>query len=83
MKRKSKKGFLDMSKLTVCTPVHLMPEQANAVKCLAHDAGVSTSEYLRLLISGHLNQKRAEAYATLIALGESSERAERGDHRHV
>ena len=85
MKRKSKhKGFSAMTtKKTVCVPTHLAFEQANAVKCLAHDAGVSASEYIRRLIIADLNQKRAEAYATLAALGESSERVERGERRHV
>lgn len=82
MKRKSKHKGLDMSKLTSCTPVHQTPEKANAIKCLAQDAGVSTSEYMRWIIDEHLNQKRAEAYATLAALGESSERTERGE-RHA
>lgn len=71
------------TKKTVCVPTHLAFDHANAVKCLANDAGVSASEYIRRLIIADLNQKRAEAYATLAALGESSERAERGEHRHV
>lgn len=70
-----------MPKKTVCVPTHLPFDQANAIKCLAHDAGISASAYIRRLINADLSQKRAEAYATLAALGESSEHFERGERR--
>ncbi len=81
------RGRYEMKK-TQCLPTHLPLDDANAVKCMAADAGVSVSEYIRRLIKIDLKSKEDKAQATLLALGypreqiEQLERRERKERRH-
>lgn len=56
-------------KFTECVPTHLSSGTARALKCIASDAGLSASEYVRRLIETDLLQKEVQAKATLAALG--------------
>lgn len=87
-KRKYRKTGRQEMKKTQCLPTHLPLEDANAVKCMAADAGVSVSEYIRRLIKADLKAKESKAQATLLALGypreqiEQLERREPRERRH-